>query len=172
MKKGVILLFITAISACQTVENSNTNRLNSSPEIETSNTGLSADDGTLDLSQSSLDQQKKERDLAKKLLLEAKNERVIIAIDKNELKQPQVNIVSFARNSLIQLGEPNFSRSFSFKFNSNIECRKFKSSDDAQRYFLMNGGPTENPKGLDPDGDGFACQWNPETFRKLTVPEN
>jgi len=53
--------------------------------------------------------------------------------------------------------------------SSASQCRKFSSADDAQRNFLANGGPQNDPLNLDPDGDGFACQWSPEAYRALVL---
>lgn len=39
------------------------------------------------------------------------------------------------------------------------DCGDFKSAADAQRYFLLNGGPSNDPHNLDGDGDGYACEW-------------
>ena len=39
------------------------------------------------------------------------------------------------------------------------DCASFPSAAAAQRYFLMQGGPVEDRHGLDPDGDGHACEW-------------
>lgn len=44
-------------------------------------------------------------------------------------------------------------------------CGKFASSDLAQQDFLARGGPQRDPQGLDPDGDGFACTWDPRPFQ-------
>ena len=44
-------------------------------------------------------------------------------------------------------------------------CAEFASSDLAQEAFLARGGPQRDPLGLDPDGDGFACGWDPRPFR-------
>lgn len=38
-------------------------------------------------------------------------------------------------------------------------CSDFASSAEAQRFFLLAGGPELDPHGLDRDGDGFACEW-------------
>ena len=35
----------------------------------------------------------------------------------------------------------------------------------AQEAFLKAGGPERDRYGLDPDGDGFACRWDPTPFR-------
>jgi hypothetical protein len=44
-------------------------------------------------------------------------------------------------------------------------CAKFPSPDLAQQDFLSRGGPQRDPQGLDPDGDGFACSWDPRPFQ-------
>ena len=44
-------------------------------------------------------------------------------------------------------------------------CGKFSSSDSAQQAFLLRGGPKLDALGIDPDGDGFACNWDPRPFR-------
>lgn len=49
------------------------------------------------------------------------------------------------------------------KFTRN--CAKFQSSDMAQAEFLAKGGPSRDRLGIDPDGDGYACAWNPVPFR-------
>ena len=35
----------------------------------------------------------------------------------------------------------------------------------AQIDFLAKGGPERDRLGVDPDGDGYACAWNPAPFR-------
>lgn len=51
------------------------------------------------------------------------------------------------------------------KFRRN--CAVYASDDDAQVDFLANGGPARDRKGLDPDGDGFACGWDPAPYRRI-----
>ncbi len=50
------------------------------------------------------------------------------------------------------------------KFERN--CAAYSGPDLAQIAFLENGGPQRDRLGLDPDGDGFACGWDPRPFRK------
>lgn len=45
-------------------------------------------------------------------------------------------------------------------------CAAYASPDAAQTAFLEAGGPERDPQGLDPDGDGFACDWSPEPYRR------
>lgn len=76
------------------------------------------------------------------------------------------NIVAYAISSTNGLGQQVHSRSTLFsesRFQRN--CAAYRSPDDAQRDFLARGGPERDPRGLDPDGDGFACGWDPAPFR-------
>ncbi|MBO9401233.1 hypothetical protein [Shimia sp. R9_3] len=45
-------------------------------------------------------------------------------------------------------------------------CAKFSSDQAAQLAFLERGGPRVDRLGVDPDGDGYACEWDPSPFRK------
>jgi hypothetical protein len=44
-------------------------------------------------------------------------------------------------------------------------CDRYRSKDEAQQDFLAKGGPERDAYGLDPDGDGYACGWDPRPFR-------
>ncbi|WP_374289987.1 hypothetical protein [Paenirhodobacter enshiensis] len=44
-------------------------------------------------------------------------------------------------------------------------CLKYRGPDLAQIAFVKAGGPGKDPLGLDPDGDGYACGWDPTPFR-------
>jgi hypothetical protein len=78
-----------------------------------------------------------------------------------------VNIVEYALSSDNMLGSPVYSR-FPIGGQSRFlrNCDKYPSSDMAQIAFLERGGPKRDALGLDPDGDGFACYWDPAPFRK------
>jgi len=45
-------------------------------------------------------------------------------------------------------------------------CRSYAGADAAQGAFLASGGPVIDPQGLDPDGDGFVCGWDPGPLRQ------
>lgn len=45
-------------------------------------------------------------------------------------------------------------------------CAQFATADEAQIAFLSQGGPERDRKGMDPDGDGYACSWDPTPFRR------
>ncbi|AHM04412.1 hypothetical protein roselon_02061 [Roseibacterium elongatum DSM 19469] len=40
-------------------------------------------------------------------------------------------------------------------------CAQFATAGAAQNWFIANGGPSIDPDGLDPDGDGRVCGWVP-----------
>jgi hypothetical protein len=80
------------------------------------------------------------------------------------------NIVTFALQSTNAVGESIYRRSG----NTTAEglarnCARYGSSDLAQEAFLASGGPERDPKRLDPDGDGFACYWDPTPFRNIAT---
>jgi len=75
------------------------------------------------------------------------------------------NIVEYAINTRNGVGEQMYSRSSIRLTAPEAACRRYKSPDLAQEAFLNAGGPKRDPKGLDPDGDGFACAWDPRPFR-------
>ena len=45
-------------------------------------------------------------------------------------------------------------------------CGKYPRPTEAQIAFLEAGGPQKDRLGMDPDGDGFACDWDPAPFRQ------
>ena len=75
------------------------------------------------------------------------------------------NIVEFALATTNPPGAQLYTRSAIRLGSSNAACGKFASPDQAQQAFLAAGGPDRDRKGLDPDGDGFACYWDPRPFR-------
>ncbi|MBT9384639.1 hypothetical protein KM176_12275 [Pseudooceanicola sp. CBS1P-1] len=77
------------------------------------------------------------------------------------------NIVTYALQTTQAVGTPLYKRSgFNAEGRYTKNCAKYASPDQAQMAFLSNGGPKKDPQGLDPDGDGFACTWDPTPFRK------
>ncbi len=76
------------------------------------------------------------------------------------------NIVAFALSTTNQVGQRIYRRS-SFNADTRFQraCARFATADEAQRQFLANGGPENDRAGVDPDGDGFACSWDPRPFR-------
>lgn len=77
------------------------------------------------------------------------------------------SIVEYALATQHPLGVKLFGRSpFRFK-NPQVACSAYDTEDSAQEAFLSAGGPDRDRLGLDPDGDGFACGWDPSPFRAI-----
>lgn len=75
------------------------------------------------------------------------------------------NIVQYALSTTHNPGTQMYKRS-SLRFTDPMAvCARYGSPDLAQQAFLAAGGPDRDRKGLDPDGDGFACDWDPRPFR-------
>jgi hypothetical protein len=75
------------------------------------------------------------------------------------------NIVEYAISAPNVKGQEWYSRSLlsgDARFRRN--CAEYATADDAQRDFLARGGPESDRRGMDPDGDGFACGWDPAPF--------
>lgn len=88
------------------------------------------------------------------------------AVPERPSGQAAPNIVSFALSTNNAVGQPVYSRSSRFNEDRyRRACAEFGSSDQAQAAFLAAGGPERDRRGLDPDGDGFACFWDPTPFR-------
>lgn len=77
------------------------------------------------------------------------------------------NIVAFALNTTNGVGEAIYRRSGGSAERAERACGRFASPGLAQEEFLASGGPENDRKGLDPDGDGFACDWDPTPFRAV-----
>ncbi|WP_323771382.1 hypothetical protein [Antarctobacter sp.] len=78
------------------------------------------------------------------------------------------NIVEYALRTTNPVGTALYKRSsFNGGSRSQRACASYASADLAQEEFLALGGPEKDRKGLDPDGDGFACSWNPAPFRAV-----
>ncbi|MDF0599869.1 hypothetical protein P1J78_03895 [Psychromarinibacter sp. C21-152] len=79
------------------------------------------------------------------------------------------NIVEYALSTNHAVGTEIYSRNTLFaekKFERN--CAQYASPDLAQQAFLKAGGPDRDRLGLDPDGDGYACDWDPTPFRSIS----
>ena len=95
----------------------------------------------------------------------ASREQVMPTALPTRTGQEGVNIVEYALNAPNRKGQEWYSRSiFATKGRFQRNCVKYASPHAAQRYFLASGGPERDRKGLDPDGDGFACGWDPAPF--------
>jgi len=76
------------------------------------------------------------------------------------------NIVAFAIAAKNAKGQRVYRRNgFNAERKYQRACSGFASQDQAQQAFMAQGGPQKDRKGMDPDGDGFACAWDPAPFR-------
>ncbi len=76
------------------------------------------------------------------------------------------NIVAFAIAAKNAKGQRVYRRNgFNVERKYQRACSGFASQDQAQQAFMAQGGPEKDRKGMDPDGDGFACAWDPAPFR-------
>ena len=85
--------------------------------------------------------------------------------------QPADPVRAFALSVYNEKGQALYSRSkflAAARFRRN--CARYASADAAQAAFLARGGPERDPMGLDPDGDGFACAWDPAPYRQALDP--
>lgn len=87
----------------------------------------------------------------------------------NRVNDNRPNIVAYALATNHPVGTQIYNRvgiNKQARFERN--CAELGSPDRAQMEFLANGGPARDRKGLDPDGDGYACNWNPAPFRNAS----
>lgn len=77
----------------------------------------------------------------------------------------KANIAEFALSTSHPIGQQMYRRSALRGNNNERACAKYASDSLAQEAFLSAGGPERDRHGLDPDGDGYACRWDPAAFR-------
>jgi hypothetical protein len=75
-------------------------------------------------------------------------------------------IIEYAINAQNRLGQKAYDRSGLALADHDKACLRYASPAEAQEAFLNAGGPRRDSKNLDPDGDGFACKWDPTPFQK------
>lgn len=99
-----------------------------------------------------------------------RNRSQYVQIEPTDLPQRPAdtgpNIVAFALSTTHGVGTETYRRT-GFASNPERACAKFASADLAQQAFLERGGPERDRLGVDPDGDGFACSWDPRPFRNV-----
>lgn len=77
------------------------------------------------------------------------------------------NIVAYAISTSHAPGTQLYSRSgFGKQRKFERACAQYSNQDQAQIDFLAKGGPERDSAGVDPDGDGFACAWDPAPYRR------
>ncbi|MGY6549711.1 MAG: hypothetical protein ACXIU7_12015 [Roseinatronobacter sp.] len=77
------------------------------------------------------------------------------------------NLFAFALSTTHNVGDQRYPRNNPLRWRRwETACARFPSQDLAQEAFLAAGGPQQDRNNLDPDGDGFACWWDPAPFRQ------
>lgn len=137
---------------------------NPAPQVVSNAVGIS-DENDFDAVS---DQRDIEQDAA---LIEQNRARYVLITPTEVPVRPgsdQPNIVAYALRTTNPVGAPLYSR-FGFRSDARHQrnCAAFPSPDLAQEAFLAQGGPERDRRNLDPDGDGFACSWDPAPFRTV-----
>ena len=135
---------------------------NAAPQVVTNAAGIS--------NENSFEAVSAERDIGADAQLIAQNRAQYQVIAPTDLPpRPDgsgPNVVEYALRTTNPVGSPLYDRRGKFDGNRiPAACGAYTSSDQAQSAFLADGGPQKDRKGLDPDGDGFACAWDPAPFR-------
>jgi len=77
------------------------------------------------------------------------------------------NVMAYALQTTHAVGTQMYRRNHPLRWSRwERNCLQHVSQDMAQEAFLAAGGPERDPNHLDPDGDGFACWWDPEVYRR------
>ena len=165
VKQIFFLCALLLLIGCQT-------DLSNENDVVKGNSDLKISDGVLDLSQFSQEQQKVEREQAAKRREELKAGRVVLDVNGQEkIGTTSLNLAVFARSVSNRVGEKIYFRNF-LGTDLSPGCKKFSSKNAAQIFFLKNGGPKNDYHNIDVDGDGFACKWDPEIYRKIDPLKN
>lgn len=77
------------------------------------------------------------------------------------------SIVEYALATQHPVGVKLFRRSPLRLKKIEVACAPYANDDLAQEAFLAAGGPDRDRLGMDPDGDGYACGWNPAPYRAV-----
>ena len=129
--------------------------------------GPALDDDKINLMQWTLEQQKIDAAIAERNLEAARNQLVVVQPGSVPSHPGGANIALFAQQTTNAVGEARYSRSLGARVAGVGSCGRYRDADAAQRAFLNAGGPQTDSLGIDPDGDGFACGWDPTPYRAL-----
>jgi hypothetical protein len=130
--------------------------------------GTPIDDDRLNLMQWTLEQQRIDAAVAERELAEARSQLVVVQPGPLPNRVQGVNIALYAKQTTHPVGERRYDRGMGAQVTGLGNCGRFRDEDAAQRAFLAGGGPERDRYGIDPDGDGFACRWDPTPYRRLT----
>jgi hypothetical protein len=137
---------------------------NPAPQVVTNAVGIS--------DENDFDAVSGQRDIAQDATLIAQNRAQYVLIQPTDVPvRPGTNdpnIVEYALRTTNPVGAPLYRRLNLLGVAHHLRaCAAFPSPDLAQEAFLAQGGPERDRRNLDPDGDGFACTWDPRPFRMV-----
>lgn len=141
------------------INSSNAAALDGDTQIVTGS--IQDDPNRINLSSYSQEQQKIDRERYAEQIANIASQR----IEVTSAEVPQSTTISaaeFARSTTHSVGAKIYPRK-----GKRGSCGRYSSADAAQRAFLEAGGPWEDRLGLDSDGDGFACKFDPSIYRSL-----
>jgi len=75
------------------------------------------------------------------------------------------NVIEYALRTSHPVGQQIYNRWLRSRDRHVRNCLAYRSADLAQEAFLSLGGPRRDRQALDPDGDGYACGWDPLVYR-------
>jgi len=75
-------------------------------------------------------------------------------------------VVAYVLSAPNGLGEAIYDRRAVKPETYQKACQRYPTAEAAQAAFLKAGGPKRDGKKLDPDGDGYACDFDPTPFRQ------
>ena len=130
-------------------------------------TGKSLDADRINLMQWTLEQQKIDAAIAERELASARDRLVVVQPGPLPNRTEGVNVALFAKQTSNAVGDSVYRRGTGARVAGMGNCGRFRDADAAQRAFLAGGGPDQDRYGIDPDGDGFACKWDPAPYRAL-----
>lgn len=79
------------------------------------------------------------------------------------------NIIEYALTTSNPVGQQIYRRLNLRAGRHDRNCLAYRSDDLAQEAFLSMGGPERDRQALDPDGDGYACDWDPTVYRNAAA---
>jgi hypothetical protein len=114
-----------------------------------------------------LDQQKIDAAVAQQQLDAARSQLVVVQPGTLPNRTDGVNVALYAAQSTNAVGQRVYDRGVGTRVAGVGSCGRYRNPDEAQRAVLAAGGPQTDRYGLDPDGDGFACSFDPGPYRAL-----
>jgi hypothetical protein len=100
-------------------------------------------------------------------LQQLKDNYQIIQPGAAPVRVSDINLAKYALAQTNPVGQKTYNRFSVGGAKAKRKCERYISADEAQLDFLKSGGPEKDRNGIDPDGDGYACNWSPDVFRAM-----